>query len=69
MEEPVKAEDLLRLLLISNGPVTVTRDQLEDAVSDKTRYSVGLTHDAEYDDYTFHLIGYNERHTQRPDPE
>lgn len=61
MEEPVKAEDLLRLLLLALGPVTITGDQLSDALQDHKRYSVGLTHDEENAEFTFHLIGYNER--------
>lgn len=61
MEEPVKAEDLLRLLLLSYGPVTVDRDRFAEAVQDRQRYSVGLTEDPENGEFTFHLIGYNER--------
>jgi hypothetical protein len=61
MEEPVKAEDLLRLLLLTQGPITVTEDQMSDALKDHKRYSVGLTHDEENGELTFQLIGYNER--------
>lgn len=61
MEEPVRAEDLLRLLLLAQGPITITEDQLSDALEDHTRYSVGLTHDEKNAEFTFHLIGYNER--------
>jgi hypothetical protein len=64
MEEPVRAEDLLRLLLLANGPVTVDRDKLAEAVEDRQRYSVGLTEDPENGEYTFHLIG----HDERPNP-
>jgi hypothetical protein len=61
MEEPVKAEDLLRLLLLTQGPITVTEDQMSDALEDHQRYSVGLVHDEENAELTFKLIGYNER--------
>ncbi|UMO76273.1 hypothetical protein SEA_TOMAS_85 [Streptomyces phage Tomas] len=61
MEESVKAEDLLRLLLLANGPVTVDRDRLTEAVNDRKRYGVGLTEDPENGEYTFHLIGHDER--------
>lgn len=61
MEEPVRAEDLLRLLLLAQGPVTITEDQLSDALEDHKRYSVGLVHDEENGELTFKLIGYNER--------
>lgn len=61
MEEPVRAEDLLRLLLLSGGPVTVDRDRFAEALEDHKRYSVGLTEDPENGEFTFHLIGHDER--------
>lgn len=61
MEEPVRAEDLLRLLLLANGPVTVDSDQLGEAIQDRKRYGVGLTEDPENGEFTFHLIGHDER--------
>jgi hypothetical protein len=57
----VTAENLLRLLLLANGPVTVDEDRFQEALEDKTNYSVGLTRDEENGEYTFHLIGSNER--------
>lgn len=61
MEEAIRAEDMLRLLLLAHGPVTVDRDRLAEAVNDRKRYSMGLTEDPENGEYTFHLIGHDER--------
>ncbi|QGH74326.1 hypothetical protein SEA_WIPEOUT_80 [Streptomyces phage Wipeout] len=61
MEEAVRAEDLLRLLLLAKGDIVITAEELERAVNDRTRYSVGLSHDPLKKEFTFHLIGHDER--------
>ena len=43
MEQAVRPEDILRLLLIANGPVKISANEMDRALSDGTAYQVAVS--------------------------
>jgi hypothetical protein len=60
MEEAVRPEDILRLLLIANGPVTVSAEEMDRALRDGTAYQVAVSYEPFKEEFTIHLES-NER--------
>lgn len=60
MEEAVRPEDILRLLLITNGPVTISAEEMDRALRDATQYQVAISYEPFKEEFTIHLES-NER--------
>ncbi|QDH93948.1 hypothetical protein SEA_EVY_81 [Streptomyces phage Evy] len=55
MDEAVRPEDILRLLLIANGPVTVSAEEMDRALRDATQYQVAVSYEPFKEEFTIHL--------------
>jgi hypothetical protein len=55
MEDAVTPEDILRLLLIANGPVTISAKEMDRALRDATMYQVAVSYEPFKDEFTIHL--------------
>lgn len=55
MEDAVTPEDILRLLLIANGPVTISAEEMDRALRDATMYQVAVSYEPFKDEFTIHL--------------
>jgi hypothetical protein len=51
----VTPEDILRLLLIANGPVTISAEEMDRALRDATMYQVAVSYEPFKDEFTIHL--------------
>ncbi len=60
MNEAVTPEDILRLLLIANGPVTVSAEEMDRALRDDTHYQVAVSYEPFKEEFTIHLTTENE---------
>lgn len=60
MNEAVTPEDILRLLLIANGPVTVSAEEMDRALRDETHYQVAVSYEPFKEEFTIHLTTENE---------
>lgn len=55
MEKAVTPEEILRLLLIANGPVTISSEEMDRALSDGTHYQVAISYEPFKEEFTIHL--------------
>lgn len=55
MEHEVTPEDILRLLLIANGPVTISAEEMDRALGDGTKYQVAISYEPFKEEFTIHL--------------
>jgi hypothetical protein len=55
MEEGIRPEDILRLLLIANGPVTISAEEMDRALGDGKHYQVAVSYEPFKDEFTIHL--------------
>ncbi|QDK02936.1 hypothetical protein KNU71_gp184 [Streptomyces phage Braelyn] len=55
MEEAIRPEDILRLLLIANGPVKISAEEMDRAVGDATQYQVAVSYEPFKEEFTIHL--------------
>ncbi|QJD50828.1 hypothetical protein KNV00_gp191 [Streptomyces phage Bmoc] len=60
MNEAVTPEDILRLLLIANGPVTISAEEMDRALRDDTHYQVAVSYEPFKEEFTIHLTTENE---------
>jgi hypothetical protein len=55
MEEAIRPEDILRLLLIANGPVKISAEEMDRALGDATQYQVAVSYEPFKEEFTIHL--------------
>ncbi|ASR76512.1 hypothetical protein SEA_SAMISTI12_81 [Streptomyces phage Samisti12] len=55
MDEAIRPEDILRLLLIANGPVTISAEEMDRALGDATHYQVAVSYEPFKEEFTIHL--------------
>ena len=56
MEEAITPEGILRLLLVANGPVTISAEKVTAARSDNNEYQVAISYEPFKDEFTIHLV-------------
>lgn len=47
--------EILRLLLIANGPVTISAEEMDRALGDATAYKIAIKYDDALDEYSIEL--------------